>query len=79
MNEFETKTFDVAFNESGNFAVDFGESVSKEYHGPVHIVPTTSVQTLPTANRILTDNITIEPVPNNYGLITWNGAELIVS
>lgn len=86
---FETRTFDVQFSESDAFIcsmesddafnVDFGESVSKEYQGPVHLVPSNQTQTLSTANRILTQNITIDPIPDNYGLIGWNGNELTVS
>lgn len=86
---FETRTFDVSFQENDNFVcsmesdenfpVDFGDAVSKEYQGSYHVTPTSSEQTLYTANRVLSQNITIDPIPSNYGLITWNGSTLTVS
>ena len=27
----------------------------------------------------MTDDVTIKPIPQNYGLITWNGSFLTVS
>lgn len=87
--QFETRTFDVTFQDDSsficamssddNFVVDFGDAVSKEYQGPVTVTPSDTTQTLLTANRILTQNITIDPIPNNYGLIGWNGSVLTVS
>ena len=87
--EFETRTFAVLFNEdsefncsmeeSDDFEVDFGDAVSKEYQGIVHVTPSDSEQILATANRVLSQNITIDPIPNNYGLIGWNGSVLTVS
>lgn len=86
---FETRTFDVRFeddsgflcslNTDDEFTVDFGDSVSKQYQGPTTVIPSDSVQVLATANRILTENITIDPIPDNYGLIGWDGSVLTVS
>lgn len=86
---FETRTFDVKFSEDDrfdcsmesddNFSVDFGDAVSKEYQGTYQVTPTASEQTLYTANRILSQNITIDPIPNCYGLIGWDGSVLSVS
>lgn len=49
------------------------------YEGSYTITPTTSAQILQTENLRMTDNLTIEPIPSNYGLITWNGTILTVS
>lgn len=49
------------------------------YTGETHITPTQSQQILETRDLFLTENITIDPIPNNYGLITWNGSVLTVS
>ena len=49
------------------------------YHGEYHVTPTSEMQELPTAGTELVENIVIDPVPNNYGLITWNGSTLTVS
>lgn len=50
-----------------------------EYHGAYSIVPTATAQILDTSGLLLTENVTIEPIPSNYGLVTWDGAILTVS
>lgn len=50
-----------------------------EYHGPVTVVPSAERQTLTTHDLYMVNDITIEPIPDNYGLITWNGSTLTVS
>lgn len=50
-----------------------------EYHGAVTVTPSADRQTLTTQDLYLTTDITIEPIPNNYGLITWDGSTLTVS
>lgn len=50
-----------------------------EYQGAYEFTPTTEAQTIPTDHLVLMDNITIDPIPNNYGLITWDGSTLMVS
>ena len=59
---------------SGTLAI--GE---KPYAGPMTITPTTSAQTIPIANRRVTQDIIVEAIPNNYGLISWDGSILTVS
>ncbi len=49
------------------------------YQGPYEVTPAIEAQVLGTANRTTTRNIVVNPIPNNYGLITWNGAFLTVS
>ena len=49
------------------------------YTGEYTITPSLETQVIPIKNMRATDNITVNPVPNNYGLITWNGSNLIVS
>lgn len=50
-----------------------------EYEGPYEFTPTQETQTAYTANKVLTENIIINPIPSNYGLITYNGSVLTVS
>lgn len=52
---------------------------SPAYDGPYSVTPSEAVQTLATTELRMTDNITINPIPNNYGLITWNGSTITVS
>ena len=49
------------------------------YTGEYTITPSSETQVLLTNNLRMTDDITINPIPNNYGLITWDGATLMVS
>lgn len=89
MIEFETRTFTVGFTEESSFVcsmsedsefdVDFGEAVAGQYHGVYDVTPSQETQTLYTANKVLTRNVTVAPIPSNYGLITWDGSALTVS
>ena len=49
------------------------------YEGPYEFTPTQETQTVQTADKVLLENIVINPIPQNYGLITWNGAVITVS
>ena len=49
------------------------------YEGPYVITPAAEAQTIATKNLRMTDDITIGAIPDNYGLITWNGSTLTVS
>ena len=86
----ENRQFDVTFNDGDDydvtfdegdesFDVSFGADVERQYHGATEVVPSSETQTLPTANRMLTEDIIIDPIPSNYGLITYNGSIITVS
>lgn len=49
------------------------------YTGITTVTPSTETQTLLTADKAVLSNITVNPIPDNYGLITWNGNILTVS
>lgn len=49
------------------------------YDGPTVFEPGPEPQVLETRNTVLLENITINPIPQNYGRITWNGNTLTVS
>lgn len=50
-----------------------------EYSGPYEFTPGNAPQVVEIANKKATADITIAPVPQNYGLITWDGSTLTVS
>jgi len=50
-----------------------------DYTGAYEVTPSTETQILPTSGTGLLQDIRINPIPSNYGLITWNGATLLVS
>lgn len=51
----------------------------EEYTGETIVTPSSVAQVLPTEDKVVLENIVINPIPSNYGLITWNGAVLTVS
>lgn len=72
--------FNCSFREEDNFDVDFGMTVPRsDYPGPYVATPTTETQVFQTANQTLAQNFTVNPIPNNYGLITYNGINITVS
>lgn len=50
-----------------------------EYTGETTVTPSAVPQVLQTRERVVLDNITIAPVPSDWGHIAWNGAVLTVS
>lgn len=64
--------------ESGIVTKVIGQDLPT-YTGVTEVTPTTTEQVLDTSNKVVTRNIVINPIPSNYGLITWNGATLTVS
>ena len=49
------------------------------YEGEYTVTPSQETQILQTEDLRMTANVTINPIPSNYGLITWNGSFLTVS
>ena len=49
------------------------------YEGAYTVTPSGSTQTLSTAGMKMTGNVVVNPIPSNYGLITWNGSTITVS
>ena len=52
---------------------------AEPYGGPYEVTPSAETQVLQTADRRTTENIVVNPIPENYGLITYNGYEITVS
>ena len=70
--------FGVSF--SGDLNVDFsGMHAAGEYTGTYEFTPSDVALEIPTANKILTQNIVINPIPSNYGLVSWDGSILTIT
>lgn len=54
-------------------------SINERYEGPYTATPSASAQVLATAGKLMTEDITIERIPSQYGLVTWDGAVITVS
>jgi len=49
------------------------------YEGDYTITPTGSSIVLSTEGKRMTGDITINPIPNNYGLIAWDGSVMTIT
>ena len=67
----------VAFDVDVDSAIVFDEHPF--YTGSYSVTPGAENQTLQTAGKIMSENLTIRKIPRSYGLITWNGSYLTVS
>ena len=65
--------FDAAFR-SVQVVVDVDD-----YTGPYAFTPSATTQIVPTSGLRMIDNVTINPVPSDYGHISWNGSVITVS
>ena len=84
-------TFNITFADDGAYNVTFGSNgdsfiadvgtviAPPIYQGEYSFTPGDEPQTIATGGYALTQDITIQPIPSNYGLITWNGSTLTVS
>lgn len=50
-----------------------------DYQGEYEFTPSHETQILSTQNKALHQDIVINPIPSNYGEITWNGSYILVS
>lgn len=54
-------------------------STVPEYDGEYDITPGGTAQVFQTNGKKITHDFIVEPIPSNYGLITWNGSTITVS
>ena len=77
-----TVPMEVAVSEQAipmELGVSFIEIEGEHYNGDYTVTPTDQTQTLQTANKVMDYNVTVNPIPNNYGRITWTGSVITVS
>ena len=70
-----------ATNVTVNMSIGASYNVvgAEDYEGSYEWTPSDETQTIPIQWLRATENIIINPIPENYGLITWNGSVLTVS
>lgn len=49
------------------------------YEGPYEFTPTRSTQIAHTSAARLSRDIIVNPIPQNYGLVTWDGSVITIS
>lgn len=69
----------VALEVADPAPVELSISGTMPYTGPLNVTPNQSEQVLQTAGRAMPGNVVVNPIPSNYGLITYNGAIITVS
>ena len=73
-------SFEIEDTSGLSFDLDTPAQIGIDnYEGAYVITPTQETQTMNTQSLRMTQNVTINPIPSNYGLITWNGSKLTVS
>ena len=81
---FKPQTVSVDI-DAATIGATLGTPVAKEYVdvqtyvGEYEVTPSAETQTLDTAGMRMSRAVTINPIPQNDGLITWNGSFLTVS
>jgi hypothetical protein len=50
-----------------------------QYRGEYRVTPSGTAQVLATAGKVLAEDVTVDPIPSNYGLVTWDGSTITVS
>ena len=48
-----------------------------EYEGPYTFTPSEEVQVEHTQNRAVMEDIVINPIPDNYARMSWNGSTIL--
>lgn len=71
----------VHIEEDGEFGtfIQTGGGDYPVYTGPTEVTPSQQTQTLGTRGKAVLSDIKVNPIPSNYGLITWTGSVLTVT
>lgn len=80
---YESNNFTATLSENNALKAGFGEiqyvQVGDWYDGEYEATPADTEQRILTAGKVLEQDIIINPIPSNYGRITWNGSTITVS
>lgn len=81
---FVPQTLNLSFTPP-TYGLSTGVPVAREYierpayEGAYEATPSEETQTLLTKHFRMTDNVVINSIPSNYGLITWDGTVITVT
>lgn len=65
--------------EKVSLSGDIKTGAPPAYAGEYEITPTEQTQIIPIEGKTAKQDIVVNPIPSNYGLITWDGNTLTVS
>lgn len=72
----------ASISSTAALGVDIGTQLYRSpdpYVGAYEATPTQSTQVFNTSGMTMSADFVVNPIPSNYGLITWNGSYLTVS
>lgn len=79
----ESEDLNLSLSSSEAYNLEIGEITIaghyEDYEGSYHFTPSARTQTIPVENMHTLSDIIIDPIPSNYGLITWDGSVITVS
>lgn len=78
----DTLTFKVDVSADRAFAVGVDTAVKRgaeHYLGPYEVEPSVEQKVLPTAGLFMEYDVVVSAIPEQYGLITWDGSIITVS
>lgn len=80
VQETNNVKLNITDSDAARFKADEGIPIYPEaYTGTYEVTPTRETQILATDHLMMNDNVTINPIPPQYGLITYNGSIITVS
>ena len=87
-------TFNTRFTDDDSFRLSFQDDLAADLSsslaiqiyvpdnpssGDYEVTPSARTQVLQTEGFVMAHDVVINPIPSNYGLVTWNGSVLTVS
>lgn len=83
MNGFCCFHTDLSFDLGSSFVTSFGEVIEvhtdQYYEGPYEVTPSREEQVLTTAALVMHEDVVVNPIPPEYGLVEWNGITMRIS
>lgn len=77
-----SESFNATFAPQTEMTAEFGEYVgipiAEYYRGDYEITPTEQTQLIDCGGLVSLRDFKINPIPSNYGRITWDGSVLTV-
>lgn len=66
---------------ASGISIDTGMSrqLPDPYEGSYVVTPSDQTQTLLTDGKSMAHNVTVNPIPSNWGRVAWNGSWLTIS
>lgn len=75
--------FRATFTEDKQLTANFDNvqyvHIADWYDGDYIITPSNVAQEIQTKNKAMLHNLVVQPIPSDYGKITWDGVTLMIS